>query len=385
MKAFFAVFSVLVGCVVSVPADAQNRVALVIGNSDYRHVGILSNTRNDAGDVAASLRRLSFSVQELSDATHERMRTTLIEFSQRARRAEIAAVFFAGHGLEVNGENYLVPVDASMRTDVSVAQEGVALKTILPIVSNASALGLVILDACRNNPFLAKMERTVRGRALSVSPGLARVEPTGSVLVAYSAKDGTVASDGQGNARNSPFTSALLKYLEEPLEINFVFRNVRDDVIVSTRNDQEPFVYGSLSKKEIYLKTRAGGGKVIPDTPTGDVFASGNVWDHNGSRMKEILSQGLHTFIYDKPREGLIRVGVKPGTVGVRVTNRNGIYEGTAYVFSRTCGAVAYPVSGNESFGRQRITVKGPRPYVDPQTCQPVTIREETVDLKMIE
>jgi hypothetical protein len=381
MRTICVALVLLCSCALSVPAVAQKRVALVIGNSDYRQVGVLPNTLNDAADVSASLKRLGFSVQELSDGTFEGMRTALIQFSQRARRAEIAAVFYAGHGLEVNGENWLVPIDASMRTDISVAQEGIALKSILPLVSNASSLGLVILDACRNNPFLAKMERTIRGRALSVSPGLARVEPTGSVLVAYSAKDGTVASDGDGSARNSPFTAALVKYLEQPLEINFVFRNVRDDVLTATRNEQEPFVYGSLSKKEIYLKS----GPRTPPTFNPPLVASGNVWDHNGSRMKEVANGGLHTFFYEEPRDGLIEVGVKRGTIGVRVTNRNGTYEGTAYVFSRTCGAVPYPIRGSESFDRQRIIMKGPRPYVDPQSCQTVTVKEETVDLKMIE
>ena len=118
-------------------------------------------------------------------------------------------------------------------------------------VSAASRLGLVILDACRNNPFAARMQRTPRTRA--VDRGFARVEPTGSVLVAYAAQDGTTAADGTG--RNSPFTTALLRHIETPgLEINFLFRSVRDDVIAATQREQEPFVYGSLSREAIYLK-----------------------------------------------------------------------------------------------------------------------------------
>jgi hypothetical protein len=117
-------------------------------------------------------------------------------------------------------------------------------------VESAAKLGLVILDACRNNPFAAKMTRSVRTRA--VARGLAQVEPSGNVLVAYAAKDGTLAADGSG--RNSPFTAALLKHIEQPgLEIGFLFRNVRDDVIRATNRVQQPFVYGSLSKEAIYL------------------------------------------------------------------------------------------------------------------------------------
>jgi hypothetical protein len=118
--------------------------------------------------------------------------------------------------------------------------------------STAAKLGLVILDACRNNPFTARMQRTARVRA--VARGFAGVEPPGSVLVLFAARDGTTAADGDD--RNSPFTSALLHHLETPgLEINFLFRNVRDDVIKATRGEQEPFVYGSLSKEAIYLRS----------------------------------------------------------------------------------------------------------------------------------
>ena len=118
------------------------------------------------------------------------------------------------------------------------------------MVSAASKLGLVVLDACRINPFAAKIKRTIATR--SATRGLSRIEPINSVLVAYAAKDGTTASDGTG--RNSPFTTAFLKYVETPgIEINFLFRNIRDDVIASTKNEQEPYVYGSMSKEAIYL------------------------------------------------------------------------------------------------------------------------------------
>src|SRR5262249_51246547 len=119
------------------------------------------------------------------------------------------------------------------------------------LVSNSSKLGLVILDACRNNPFLQRMQRTNVTRA--TERGLVRVEPGDNVMVAYSARDGTTASDGQG--RNSPFTQALLKNLETPgLEIRFLFANVRDDVMTATNRGQQPFTYGSLSKDPIYFR-----------------------------------------------------------------------------------------------------------------------------------
>ncbi len=158
--------------------------------------------------------------------------------------------WFAGHGMELGGENWLIPVDAELKTDLDTEQEAISLRAVMVMVSAASKLGLVVLDACRDNPFLAKIKRSMATR--SAGRGLSRVEPTNNVLVAYAAKDGTTAADGDG--RNSPFTTALLKYLEKPgLEINFLFRNVRDDVIATTHDEQQPFIYGSLSKEAIYL------------------------------------------------------------------------------------------------------------------------------------
>ena len=232
------------------PANAQSKVALVIGNGAYRNVPVLANPPHDAADVATAFLRLGYSVRLVNDATYDDMRRAIREFIPKTRDAEVAVVFFAGHGMEVNGENWLIPVDAELDTDLDTEQEAVSLRTIMQMVSTASKLGLVVLDACRNNPFLSKMKRTVTSRA--VSRGLSPIEPATNVLVAYSAKDGTTAADGRG--RNSPFTTALLKHLETPgLEVTFLFRNVRDDVIAATGNEQQPFTYGSLSKEAIYL------------------------------------------------------------------------------------------------------------------------------------
>ena len=178
------------------------------------------------------------------------MRRVLLQFGRDARGAEIAVVFYAGHGIEVAGESWLIPIDAELKSDIDVDHEAIGLKSVMLTVEGASRLGLVILDACRNNPFAARMQRTIRTR--SVAHGLAQVEPSGNVLVAYSAKDGTLGADREG--RNSPFTTSLLRHIETPgLEISFLFRNVRDDVIQATRREQQPFVYGSLSKEAIYL------------------------------------------------------------------------------------------------------------------------------------
>jgi hypothetical protein len=235
----------------SASAATQTRVALIVGNGAYKGVPELPNPTNDATAVAGAFLRLGFSVRLVTDATYDDMRRALLEFSQKARDSEMAVVFFAGHGIEVGGENWLIPVDAELKTDLDTEQEAISLRSVMLMVSAASKLGVVMLDACRNNPFINKVKCSVATR--SVSRGLSRVEPMNNVLVAYAAKDGTTASDGIGD--HSPFTTALLKHLETPgLEVTFLFRNVRDDVLAATNDEQRPFVYGSLSKEAIYLK-----------------------------------------------------------------------------------------------------------------------------------
>src|SRR5262249_21276486 len=142
------------------PANSQGRVALVIGNSNYRHVPSLANTPNDAQDIATLLQRLGFSVDRVDDGTFDAMRRGLLEFSRKARGTEMAIVYFAGHGIEVRGENWLIPVDAELKTDMDAEQEAISLRSVMLTVSTASRLGLVMLDACRNNPFAVTMQRS---------------------------------------------------------------------------------------------------------------------------------------------------------------------------------------------------------------------------------
>jgi uncharacterized caspase-like protein len=232
-------------------ANAAARVALVIGNGEYRYVKPLPNPINDAHDIADTLEQLDFTVIRVFDGDFGKIREAIRAFNGEVEHADIGLIYYAGHGMELGGENYLIPVDAELKTDRDLLSEAIGLKVILQSVSRAGALGLVILDSCRDNPFAAKMARTKLAR--SVDRGLARVEPTANVLVAYASKDGTTATDGDG--RNSPYTAALLKHMAtRGLEVSFVFRKVRDDVMAATNRRQQPFVYGSLSSKAIYLR-----------------------------------------------------------------------------------------------------------------------------------
>lgn len=242
------------------PAHAAGpRAALVIGNSGYQHVASLPNPANDARGMAAALQRLGFSVTSYSDLSFDDLRRALRDFGAEAAGADMAIVFYAGHGIEIGGVNYLVPVDARLATDRDAQYEAIPLDLVVSSVEGARSLKLVILDACRDNPFAATMQATSSSR--SVGRGLARVEPATGTLVAFAAKEGTTAADGTGS--NSPFTGALLRHIESPgLEISFLFRKVRDDVLAATGNRQVPFTYGSLPGTELYLAARADS---VPD------------------------------------------------------------------------------------------------------------------------
>ena len=241
--------SVLIGLVLmTAEARAGGRVALIIGNGGYRHVQLLVNPRNDASDLADSFERLGFSVTRLTDAALQDMQAALRDYSLAVRGADIAVIFFAGHGMEVDGRNWLIPVDAILRSDTDIEKQAVGVDALMQSVREAH-FGLIILDACRDNPFAATMLRTQAKRA--VTRGLARVQPKGNLLVAFAARDGTTANDGDG--RNSPYTTALLQNIGIPgLEIGWMFRRVRDTVIRETHGQQQPFTYDGLASREFF-------------------------------------------------------------------------------------------------------------------------------------
>ena len=238
------------------PAQEQtNRVALVIGNAAYRNVSTLKNAGRDAEALAAELDALGFrKVTLLRDLAREQMFAALRAFAREAETADWAVIYFAGHGLEMSGINWLVPVDAQFRTDRDVRLEAVSIDELSAAIEGARGLRLIVLDACRDNPFAPQMRLTNSTRSLG--NGLARVEPAGGTMIAYAAKAGQVAHDGDDG--NSPFMKALLKRMRQPgLEISMLFRFVRDDVLAATDREQEPFVYGSLPSEPFYFRTAA--------------------------------------------------------------------------------------------------------------------------------
>jgi uncharacterized caspase-like protein len=233
-------------------AMAERRVALVIGNAKYEHADVLTNTVNDANAIAALLTKAGFDVvDERRDVGVVEFKRAVREFLTSATNADIAVVYYSGHGIEVGGTNYLIPVDAKLASDFDIDDEAIPLDRIILATQSAKKLSLIILDACRDNPFIHAAVHATATR--SISNRLVGVQPTGSdTLIAYAAKAGSVSYDGLG--ANSPFTTALVKYLAEPgLDIRIALGKVRDDVLASTGNRQEPFVYGSLGGADISL------------------------------------------------------------------------------------------------------------------------------------
>lgn len=236
----------------------EKRVALVIGNSDYENVANLPNPVNDAQDIAAALKRLGFEVTIGTDLDYRDMRLALRDFADASRTADKVMIYYAGHGIEIENNNYLIPINAELRSDLDVDFEAIRLDTVVNSIAQSPGLKIVLVDACRNNPFVTDMIRTSATR--SIGRGLARIDP-GGVLVGYSARGGTLALDGDG--RNSPYASALLTHLEEPgLEVGKMFRKVRDSVFEATEGYQEPFTYGSLPGSDLFLKAP------LPPDPT---------------------------------------------------------------------------------------------------------------------
>ena len=236
---------------------ADRRVALVIGNSAYRNASlVLTNPRNDAEDVAVALRELDFDVVHTTDARKEDFDRALARFARLATGADVALFFYAGHALQFQGRNYLMPIDAELEDEVSLRYHMQSIDDVRTALDQAAGIKIMILDACRNNPAADLLRRKVYGasRALPMTRGLARVDRGQGIVVAFATAADDVAMDGKG--RNSPYTAALLKRLREPgLEIEIMFRRVAADVNAQTNGQQRPETYVSLIS-EYYLNQK---------------------------------------------------------------------------------------------------------------------------------
>jgi len=224
------------------------RIALVIGNGAYQHVHALENPPRDAKLIAASLKDIGFqSVTVANDLTRDKFFEVLRSFASEAEKSDWAVIYYAGHGFEIGGVNYLVPIDAKLAVDTDAEKEAVALEQVIATVGGASKLRLLMLDACRDNPFAATMQHTIALKL--VDKGFSDIEPSAGFMVVYAAKHGQTALDGEG--ADSPFATAVAKDIKEPhVEVRKLFDIVRDDVWAATKHAQQPFTYGSPPGRE---------------------------------------------------------------------------------------------------------------------------------------
>lgn len=297
----------------SEPAWAEDRrVALVIGNSAYRNAPKLANPANDATAIAGLLQRADFEIVEAKrDLNNADMRDALREFSDKARDADMAIVYFAGHGLEVDGQNYLVPTDALLARDSDAVDEAVSVDRVLQAIEPARKLRLVILDASRDNPFAMTMRRTLASR--EVGKGLAAVQPgKPDTLLAFASKGGSTADDGVG--LNSPYSAALLKHLTTPgLDLHQAFARVRVDVMKSTGNRQEPFVYGAYSGATVMLVPLAPAqiAATLAANPQAEINAARALSGKNAADESRIVTTGTVTQPGKIDANDLVRMAVE--------------------------------------------------------------------------
>lgn len=265
--------TLIANLLLAVPASAEKRVALVIGNSAYVKSSVLANPANDAAEMARALTEAGFEVIAGLDLDKRAFDMKVRDFARALNNADVALFFYAGHALQVSGRNYLVPVDASMDRERDLDFETVGVDFILRQmeIDRENKTNLVFLDACRDNPLARNLARSMGTRSASISQGLAQVQTGVGTFISYSTQPGNVALDGSG--ANSPFTTALVKGLREPgRNLTSVMIDVRKDVLAVTGGKQVPWDHSSLTGDFYFHLASAPGLMVKPDAPaTSDV------------------------------------------------------------------------------------------------------------------
>lgn len=264
-RRMFLFFAILAICFYGLEAAAQESVALIIGNGEYEHTTRLKNPVNDATALAEKLKELGFEVVHGNNLTKEMIEKRVEAFGKIMQNAEIAVFFYAGHGLQINGQNYLIPTDFSLDDEVDLSERLVNLEDVLGRMTSEKRVNLVFLDACRDNPFAADLKANLSsGRSLQlqetraikvVGQGLAEVEGGVGTLIAFATQPGNVALDGAGD--HSPFTTGLLKYIGKPgTEVSDMLKNVRKHVLEETDGKQIPWDHSSLTERYYFKKKK---------------------------------------------------------------------------------------------------------------------------------
>lgn len=241
-----ALLTALLLMVFSPPTHAEKRVALVVGNSAYVHTPKLLNPTNDTRDMGAALKNFGFAVVEGYDLSRVELEVKLREFARALAGSDVGLLYYAGHGLQVAGINYLVPIDAKLDDESALDFELVRLEIIQRLMERAARTNILFLDACRDNPLARNLARAMGTRSSAIGRGLANVEAGGGTLISFSTQPGAVAFDGEG--RNSPFAEALVKHVASPdLDLGTILIRVRRDVMKETKNKQVPWEHSALT------------------------------------------------------------------------------------------------------------------------------------------
>ncbi|MFD2055377.1 caspase domain-containing protein [Mesorhizobium calcicola] len=255
---FLAAFGALAAAGAQAATPNAKRVALVIGNSEYVHAVTLPNPANDARLIASTLRNAGFEVIEGVDQDNAGMRSLISRFTEQSYDADLAVIFYAGHGMQVDGKNYLIPVDAELTSPAYLKTRTVQIDDFMAALPPDPAVGVIILDACRDNPLARTLAASMpKSRSTSLGTGLAPVEAksdgvgTGGLLIAYATDPGAIAFDGNG--ADSPYSTALARHLTEPgVEIQGALTRVRGEVAETTQGRQRPWHNASLGR-EVFL------------------------------------------------------------------------------------------------------------------------------------
>lgn len=275
-------------------AFAEKRVALVIGNSAYKYTAILPNPKNDAEVIVKALKSFGFDVIPGLNLTHEQMVSAIREFARKLRGADVGLLFYAGHGLQVNGRNYLVPTDAQLVDEADLEFSMVELGDIMRQMERATKTNLIFLDACRDNPLARNLARAMgASRSTAIGQGLAEVRTGIGTMITFATQPDNVALDGTG--ANSPFTTALIKHIGTPgLDISPMLRAVRRDVIAATNSRQVPWNHSSLTDSFVFKPGATPLPKPGATTQSGDrdvAFWNAIRWSNDPEDFADYLAE----------------------------------------------------------------------------------------------
>src|SRR4051794_8270784 len=322
LMALCAGIYVLLVAVTAPAAGEEKRIALVVGETTYSNAPSLVNPNKDAQDLAEVLRRLGFEIDLKLDSDNRALSSALRSFGVRAADADVALVYFAGHGVQVDGNNYLIPTDAKLERVRDLLYEAIPLQLFLGEISQARKLGIMLLDACRDNPFVDRLAESMgAARTSRIGQGLNRIDDTPSgTMVAMATRANVVAEDGTGE--HSPYAQALLTQLQVTgLELGLFFRRVRDQVMEMTQGRQEPYTFGSVGATPFYFNPKP------PNRPP--VVAAAPplvVLDNAGAVALGIMAPSdpdndhLVVQVTGLPHGGAVLVGDRPVLIGDYLT-----------------------------------------------------------------